>query len=289
MLPLRTRLKTIQQEKNVAWEVVELDYALSWILAAIGAAPEIKDCLVFKGGTCLKKCYFGSLYRYSQDLDFTASQELADDRLIAYVEQITILATKLSSAMGSGVEFTAEAYKEKAPHPFRQSAHIIRAKFPWQRAPLTRIKFEVSRDERIFQPAKDLAILHEYGENFTQKIQAYALEEIIAEKYRGILQNQQHLQDKGWIRSRVRDFYDLWRILNEFKQTINLTDFKPFFLEKCKIKGVEFKGPEQFFENTGYLEKIKKDWEQYLTVLVHDLPNFDELILRLRRLTYQIF
>lgn len=31
----------------------------------------LRDSLLFKGGTALKKCYFGD-YRFSEDLDFTA-------------------------------------------------------------------------------------------------------------------------------------------------------------------------------------------------------------------------
>ena len=35
----------------------------------------------------------------------------------------------------------------------------------------------------------------------------------------------------------------------------------------CAPTTLDFRGPEQFFDNEEYLEKIKKDWEQYLTVL----------------------
>jgi len=38
--------------------IVEKDYVLGWILAGINAHEEIADSWVFKGGTCLKKCYF---------------------------------------------------------------------------------------------------------------------------------------------------------------------------------------------------------------------------------------
>ena len=50
--------------------VVEKDYALGWLLAGIAAHPVIGPRWVFKGGTCLKKCYFET-YRFSEDLDFT--------------------------------------------------------------------------------------------------------------------------------------------------------------------------------------------------------------------------
>ena len=50
--------------------VVEKDYVLGWLLAGIYNHPALKDSWVFKGGTCLKKCYFET-YRFSEDLDFT--------------------------------------------------------------------------------------------------------------------------------------------------------------------------------------------------------------------------
>jgi predicted nucleotidyltransferase component of viral defense system len=50
--------------------VVEKDYVLGWLLAGIGEHPATRDTWVFKGGTCLKKCFFET-YRFSEDLDFT--------------------------------------------------------------------------------------------------------------------------------------------------------------------------------------------------------------------------
>ena len=37
---------------------------------AVGSHDEISETWVFKGGTCLKKCFFET-YRFSEDLDFT--------------------------------------------------------------------------------------------------------------------------------------------------------------------------------------------------------------------------
>jgi len=39
-------------------------------LAGIYQHPSIQNSWIFKGGTCLKKCYFET-YRFSEDLDFT--------------------------------------------------------------------------------------------------------------------------------------------------------------------------------------------------------------------------
>ena len=54
--------------------VIEKDYVLGWLLAGINAHSALADSWVFKGGTCLKKCYFET-YRFSEDLDFTLRDE----------------------------------------------------------------------------------------------------------------------------------------------------------------------------------------------------------------------
>jgi len=50
--------------------IVEKDYLLGWLLAGISSHPALKSDSIFKGGTCLKKCFFET-YRFSEDLDFT--------------------------------------------------------------------------------------------------------------------------------------------------------------------------------------------------------------------------
>ena len=75
MRPLRTRLLEARKRLGIPWEVLERDYLLSWILAGISDVESLRDTLVFKGGTALKKCYFGD-YRFSEDLDFSARGEV---------------------------------------------------------------------------------------------------------------------------------------------------------------------------------------------------------------------
>lgn len=49
---------------NLPANTIEKDYVLGWILAGIAEADNLKNHWVFKGGTCLKKCFFES-YRFS--------------------------------------------------------------------------------------------------------------------------------------------------------------------------------------------------------------------------------
>jgi Nucleotidyl transferase AbiEii toxin, Type IV TA system len=50
--------------------VIEKDYVLGWLLVGIANNTELNRTWVFKGGTCLRKCYYET-YRFSEDLDFT--------------------------------------------------------------------------------------------------------------------------------------------------------------------------------------------------------------------------
>ena len=68
MIP-KAGILRVATEKSLLPTTVEKDYALGWILYGISHHPEASQW-VFKGGTCLKKCFFET-YRFSEDLDFT--------------------------------------------------------------------------------------------------------------------------------------------------------------------------------------------------------------------------
>ena len=59
--------------RRIPETVLENDYCLSWFLIGLSHSP-LKDILLFKGGTCIKKCYIPD-YRFSEDLDFNLIEE----------------------------------------------------------------------------------------------------------------------------------------------------------------------------------------------------------------------
>jgi len=68
----KNEIMEVSQAVNLRADVVEKDYILSWLLAGINWHKDLKTKWIFKGGTCLKKCYFET-YRFSEDLDFTVT------------------------------------------------------------------------------------------------------------------------------------------------------------------------------------------------------------------------
>ena len=71
MIPQREIANTAA-EWQLAQNVVEKDYVLGWLLAGI-AEQSVTRSWAFKGGTCLRKCWFET-YRFSEDLDFTVPE-----------------------------------------------------------------------------------------------------------------------------------------------------------------------------------------------------------------------
>ncbi|MFQ5891138.1 MAG: nucleotidyl transferase AbiEii/AbiGii toxin family protein [Gemmatimonadota bacterium] len=280
MRPLRTRLQEARKQLGIPWEVLERDYLLSWVLAGIGQVASLRETLVFKGGTALKKCCFGE-YRFSEDLDFSGVEGVpTGDEMERAVREACEVASKLLDEYAP-VEIACERYTEKDPHPGGQEAFTIRARLPWQKQPQTRVMIETAVDEKILKATPKLKIIHEYGEPLDADVRVYALEEIVAEKLRAILQHVEKLEERGWSRSRARDYYDLWRVLGAYRDRMDLTDFEPFLREKCAVRNVAFAGPEDFFQEPmlGYVEKT---WDQWLGPLVPGLPAFDTVIGELR-------
>lgn len=280
MKPLRTRLQQARKHLGVPWKAVEQDYLLSWILAGMGQARSLRDTLVFKGGTALKKCYFGD-YRFSEDLDFSGLPGAPTGKAMEHaVQEVCDTASRLLDEYAP-VEIACDRHTEKDPHPGGQEAFIIRARMPWQRQPQTRVMIETTMDESVLKPAPKRRIIHEYGEPFEAEVRVYALEEIVAEKLRAILQHIEKLEERGWSRSRARDYYDLWRVLGTYQTQMDLSDFSSFLREKCAVRNVAFTGPQDFFQER-MLAYVEQTWYQWLGPLVPDLPTFQTVIGELR-------
>ena len=179
------------------------------------------------------------------------------------------------------VEIACERYTERDPHPGGQEAFTIRFRLPWQKQPQTRAMVEISVDEKVVKPSAKRKIIHEYGEAMDAVIGAYALEEIVAEKLRAILQHVEKLETRGWSRSRARDYYDLWRVLGTYRDRMDLSGFPSFLREKCAVRKVDFRGPDDFFRDH-MLAYVEKTWDQWLGPLVPELPAFATVIGELR-------
>lgn len=280
MKPLRIRLQEARKRTGLVWEIHERDYLLSWILAGIAQVDILSKTLVFKGGTALKKCYFGN-YRFSEDLDFSAVSGVPRGEAMEEAMREACSIAKGLLDPYAPVEITCARYREKNEHPGNQEAFDIRARFQWQHEPLTHVIVEIAVNEPILLPYKERSILHGYEEPLDAQILVYSLEEVLSEKLRAILQKVKVFEKRGWVRSRARDYYDLWRILGEWRDRLQLTDFISLLKKKCDLKEVGFVGPADFFHDK-MLGEIERTWKQWLGPLTSPLPPFEKVIDDLR-------
>ncbi|MCP5504950.1 MAG: nucleotidyl transferase AbiEii/AbiGii toxin family protein [Chlamydiales bacterium] len=267
--PLRKRLEEVSKQTSLRLDVVQQDYILSWLLLGIFEHPVLKSNLIFKGGTALKKGYFGE-YRFSEDLDFSTRGELPED----FEKSITEACKHAEMQMRefSPIRLYIKKYEEKMPHPEGQQAFVINAQFPWQSQPLTKAMIEISCNEMVLLEPVLKNLIHPYGEPINLEMHLYSLEEIILEKLRAILQHTKKLHERDWSRSRARDYYDLWRIFGMFEKGIDFERIKENLPLKCSHKRVSFKGPTDFFDEK-MISYVSKTWNQWLGPLVRDLPD----------------
>jgi len=273
--PLRDRLRKAAQALNVPTDVVELDYGLSCVLAAVFASVDLKESLVFKGGTALRKAYFAD-YRFSVDLDFTAFGGPRGEHLERTVEAVARDAGRMLSEYGPFV-VTSTRRRERNAHPSGQEAFLVQIQFPWHRSLQRSIKIEITVDEPLALPPSTRPLLHPYGESLAVDLQVYRLEEMLAEKLRTPLQAQKHVEEGSWARNCARDYYDLWHLFRQEADVVDLRTALKILPQKCRVRDVSYNGAEDFFPPL-IVSEAKRQWETSLADLVRPLPSFETVM-----------
>jgi len=288
MRPLRNRIHAAALRQKIPQLVIEKDYAISYILAGISSQDILNESLIFKGGTALKKIFFGD-YRFSEDLDFSAkdSSSLTGNKLEDVLQEAVLESSRLISEYGD-FKIEIERYVEREPHPKGQEAFTIRIKFPWYPGPLCRIKIEITYDEPVIMKPLKQKLIHGYEETLNVNVYCYCLEEIIAEKLRTLLQTHQKLITRGWNRPRARDYYDLWKILTEFNHSLNFKNIICLLQAKCKHRNVQYVSLNDFFSDELVFE-ANKHWDSNLRPFVKDLPECQYVLDQLRVLLNALF
>lgn len=284
---LRVRIAEAAQSAGKPHFVIEKDYAISYLLMGIARVPELRESLIFKGGTCLRKAYFAG-YRFSEDLDYTSLRSGdADGLLNALREAADQMKDRLLEYGPFEVEVAPQPHRD--PHPRGQFAFRVRVQFPWMGSPACSLKIEIAVEEPLLSKPKQRPLIHEYtGESLDVTLLAYSLEEIAAEKLRAFLQARQHLRDRGWLRNRPRDLFDLWYLHQQHDHPIDWRYIGRLLPEKAGAYGLSYAGLDDFLDGE-VLDGIRKDWRGQLAGFVPNVPSFDQCIGTFRTLLQDIF
>ena len=63
-------LHRVAEREGLRFDQVEKDYVILWLLSGLAHSGAKEHGWVFKGGTCLRHCYYEG-YRFSEDIDFS--------------------------------------------------------------------------------------------------------------------------------------------------------------------------------------------------------------------------
>ncbi|MDX1917497.1 MAG: nucleotidyl transferase AbiEii/AbiGii toxin family protein [Rickettsiaceae bacterium] len=284
---LRKEFDNLVERSGAKWNIIEQDYILSWVLFGIVSVDKLAQHLVFKGGTALKKCYFGD-YRFSQDLDFSVCGEYPkNEELLMLIEQACSISETKLRLLGRNIDIACTRYLEKQPHPENQEAFTIKARLPWQKNLYTNVMIEVTTQERVLLNPDKRRIIHGYGEEIDSYVKVYRLEEIIAEKIRALLQFAKKLHERGWGRSRVRDYYDIWNILTLYSRELDHSILPDLTTRKCALKQIKFTSFLDIFAKE-LIDNASGEWDIWLgAVNAEQHPKeriFEELMHEMKKL-----
>lgn len=253
----RPDLSRLAVAAGVSERAQEKDYVLAWLLAAratLGPAD-----WVFKGGTALRRCYFGD-YRYSEDLDFTADDQPDPERVSAEIDAWCKWVTE-----EAGIQATRVVQAKT-----RGGSAFVEYVGPLRAADGRSIKIDVAADETVRDGSERRTLLSEYadldGNAFS--LEVYGLVEIWAEKARSLMQ-----------RSEPRDLYDLHQLL---EHDATLPDrARDLFRRKSIAKQLD---PDELLRRVAGREGTwERLWHGRLEDQVRELPEFDGVWRRLLR------
>ena len=213
----------VAQKSGIAkHSLIEKDLTIHKILKELCDSRYFAENYLFKGGSCLVKCYFG-YYRFSVDLDFTWLDQKAWVDLGKYklrrrlLEEITSMGSLLEkAAQNTALDFKNEPENAKY-FEFGGGCKMVTCKL-WKNSEFTKIQVNFA-DEILFQHKKatvktlldnvqlskdDAAYFKEELSSYGQfTMQAYDEKEILCEKVRAVLTRRTQ---------KLRDFYDLFML-----------------------------------------------------------------------------
>ncbi|MDG6347620.1 nucleotidyl transferase AbiEii/AbiGii toxin family protein [Luteimonas sp. 8-5] len=268
MIPQRSISKiantlTTAGGRRIPESVIERDYVLAWFLTGLAVHP-LREVMVFKGGTALRRCWFED-YRFSEDLDFTLSQPITLQEILAGLAEIF---ASIESASGLRIAFDRE---DRHGH---QNSHTFYLRYQGPLPASNDVKVDVTINEVLCFPLQERPVLRTYDAfddlPETGTVRVYAIEEIVVEKLVA-------LSDRA--RNEPRDLYDLWYLLGS--SDLRLDELRAELDAKLAFRQRTAVGLGQAV--AGKEDRLRRLWSGRLTHQMSQLPAFDNVFREVQR------
>lgn len=240
----KAELERVGKIKGLNIRNIEKDYLLELLLFILYKESGRK--LVFKGGTALYKLH--NLNRFSEDLDFTLTSTIKIEDLFKKI------ITKLGQIGIKGRIKAIDHYRNQV----NIKSELKGPLFDGNIKTLSLISINISLKEKPIYAPEQRMIFSQYPDIVSFDVFIMPLNELFAEKIRALLS-----------RSKARDVYDIWFLLNKGVE-IKINDIN----KKLKLYKKTF-NKKEFLEK---IEATKKIWDTDLRgLIIGELPDFDKI------------
>lgn len=250
-------IQSVAGKEGVRDTQIEKNYVISWVIYGIANNPFLRENLIFKGGTVLKKVYFPD-YRFSEDFDFTFQGKDFD------IDAIRAAFTELIEWVYEESRISL-SIKDETQHETGNLNFYLSYTGPLGGAGANKdIKVDISQDELIYNVPEEKQIINPYSDLEQEKysILCYTHGEVIAEKMRSLMQ-----------RTAPRDIYDLWYLFEI--EGLDIEDYIFAFQKKATYKGYD---PKELTAVVERKEKIfAKQWQKHLANQMTEIPAFNDV------------
>ncbi len=226
----------------------------------------LRETLVFKGGTALKRCYFAD-YRFSEDLDFTLAAPQPLEDILAGLEGAY---AEIRREAGIAFRF---ARSDRKSHT---NSHTFYLAYDGPLPTLSprEVKVDITIREQLVWPVAERPVLRGYTEYEdlpdASQICVYSLEEIAAEKVIALM-------DKA--RNEPRDLYDLWYLATE--RQVDFAALSPAIERKLAFRARSWSAMSDVLAAKEARYKVL--WSLRLEPQMSILPPFEEVFRTVRR------
>ena len=257
MIPQR-ELAALRAEWTLDQGVIERDYILGWLLAGIATHDSLNRTWIFKGGTCLRKCYYET-FRFSEDLDFTIVDGGPEEP-----QELTRIFGEIASWIReeSGIELVLDdasfqRRKNRRDRPTTQGRIAYRG--PNGNPNMPKVKLDLTSDEVLVARPAFRPIGHPYSDRLPiDGVLAYSIAELFGEKLRALAE-----------RCRPRDLYDVVH-MHRHPDLIGLSGaVRQVLGRKCAHAGIEVPTLTSIRSST-FRAEIETEWGN---MLGHQLPS----------------
>ncbi|OJU81630.1 MAG: hypothetical protein BGO10_08485 [Chlamydia sp. 32-24] len=261
-----TKLKNIALTKNRPTQEVLRYYAMERFLYRLSASKH-KDSFFLKGGLMLM-VWDPATHRATVDIDLLAKANNSIENISRILKEICA-----HPVPQDGIEFNStdlvlaesQIETEYTGLSARFSARLHTARLP--------LRLDIGFSDKIYpKPAKfDYPTLLEFP---SPELQGYTPETMIAEKLDAMVR-------LGLANSRMKDFYDIWTMVNQFQ--FKPEDIAPvikgvFQNRKTTIREVPKAFSEAFYTSPKTLER----WDSFLKGIGHDPVPLEKVVLEIK-------